>query len=195
MTEGHMTGRRGARPVSWKLKGLVAFGVAALVLLVAVRVVVHSWRIPQNGMYPSYPKGSLVWGRRLVGAPPDIRRGDVVVYEKTRDGNTYDFVWRVVGLPGETVEIRDDVVLINGQPMRQEKERTEGDFDILREHAEQTSYLVALPRARAGGASDHPKVVVPADSVFVLGDNRHNAFDSRGDGAVPLRAIHARAFR
>ncbi|MBK8257869.1 MAG: signal peptidase I [Polyangiaceae bacterium] len=182
--------------MSQKLKIALVCG-AVIVLLVTARMLFHTWRIPQNGMYPSLPKGSMVLGREFLQGPPtDIQRGDVVVYERERDGKVYDFIWRVVGLPGETIEIRDDVVFINSRPLRQEVVKVEGESDILREHAEQTSYLIALPHTRSGAKdSNHPSIVVPDGSVFLLGDNRHHAFDSRADGPVKLGAIHGRVFQ
>lgn len=185
-----------ATPMSQKLKIALVCG-AVVLLFVAARVLFHSWRIPQNGMYPSFPKGSIVLGREFLQSPPtDIKRGDVIVYTRERDGKVYDFIWRVIGVSGETIEIRDDVVFINDRPMRQELVNVEGEFDIVREQADQTSYLIALPHNRAGAtASTHPKVVVPDGSVFLLGDNRHNAFDSRADGPVTLHAVRGRVFQ
>jgi len=177
--------------------GAWAGGAIVVVAFLVLRSFFHPWKVPQDGMYPSYPQGALIWGRdHMSPAPADLRRGDVVVYEVRRDGVPYDFIWRVVGLPGESVEIRDDVAIIDGKPLQYDMVRRDGDFDILRERSETSSYTIALPHDRSGaGPSNHPRITVPADAVFLMGDNRHNAYDSRNTGPVPVSAIHGRAFR
>jgi len=150
------------------------------------------WKIPQDGMFPTYPAGAHLVARLNpypnVGA---VRRGDVVIYKTMRDGDRYDFIWRVVGLPDERIRIHDDVVVVNGRGLPHRTLRQQDDFTIIEETADGRSYQIAVP-TKPDGKGDFPETAVPPDQVFVLGDNRHNAFDSRGNGPVPFDSIVAR---
>ncbi|HMF41536.1 MAG TPA: signal peptidase I [Polyangia bacterium] len=151
------------------------------------------WKIPQDGMFPTYPAGAHIVAR--LNPYPDVtavRRGDVVIYKTMRDGDRYDFIWRVVGLPGERIAIRGDAVLVNGRALPHRPLRQQDGYAIIEETAESRSYHIAVPE-KPDGKSDFAEVAVPPDHVFVLGDNRHNALDSRGSGPVPFDAIVARA--
>jgi signal peptidase I len=98
-----------------------------------------------------------------------IERGDVVVFWYPRDPST-SFIKRVIGLPGEAVELRNGVVLIDGVAQTEE-------------------YVAA-------GFRDHesrPAVVVAAGHYFVMGDHRSRSQDSRSWGEVPQKYIYGRA--
>lgn len=95
------------------------------------------------------------------------QRGEIVVYRSPGEGNVI-FCHRVIGLPGDEVEIRDEQLLLNGEPAKEEYAFYEGerhDYDILNNYAAKT---------------------VPTGHVFILGDNRRSAKDSRVDGFVPI---------
>lgn len=95
------------------------------------------------------------------------RRGDVVVFEYPRDPSR-DFIKRVIGLPGETVEVRAGQVYINGQ-------------------------LMPEPFGPNPGSYTAPPVTVGPDEVFVMGDNRNNSSDSHLWGPLPLDRIIGKA--
>jgi signal peptidase I len=101
----------------------------------------------------------------------------------------------VIGLPGERIAIQADTVTVNGRTLPRRELRKQDDFTIFQETAGGRSYQIALPSTVAApdGKSELAEITVPPDHVFVLGDNRHNAFDSRGNGPVPFEAIIARA--
>ena len=115
----------------------------------------------------------------------DVNRGDVVVFENPGDGDTTtkDLIKRVIGLPGETVEARDGQVVINGQPL---------DEPYLERDVE-TRGAICHTETKPG-CQGPDKIVVPADSYFVMGDNRANSRDSRFIGAIPDSRIIGRAF-
>ncbi len=100
---------------------------------------------------------------RYCGLP---ERGEIVIvhYPKSDDA----FVKRVIGLPGDTIEIKDSTVYLNGEPLDED-------------------YVSAEPY------NDMPAVTVPEDSVFVMGDNRYNSQDSRYVGSISKDAIIGRA--
>jgi signal peptidase I len=112
----------------------------------------------------------------------DIHRGDVIVFDRvTNDVQHDDLIKRVLGLPGETLEIRSCIVYINGVQV---------DEPYL--NPEQTSQVE--PSARCGSHTDMAPVVVPEEMVFVMGDNRVQSFDSRDFGPIDTDKVRGRAF-
>jgi signal peptidase I len=127
------------------------------------------------------------------------QRGDVVTFTSPKDGER--LIKRIVGIPGDTLEMKNEVLWVNGTPA------TYADVQDIREPfaAGQTLAAVKLteqvntskrtvqfiPQVRA--LRDFGPVVVPADSYFMLGDNRDNSADSRYIGFVPRRLLIGRA--
>ena len=112
----------------------------------------------------------------------DIHRGDVIVFDRvTNEVQHDDLIKRVLGLPGETLEIRSCIVYINGVQV---------DEPYL--NPEQTSQIE--PSARCGSHTDMAPVVVPEEMVFVMGDNRVQSFDSRDFGPIDSDKVRGRAF-
>ena len=105
-------------------------------------------------------------------------RGDVVVFRFPKD-RSVDYIKRVIGTPGDTVEIRDKKVYINGEPI-----------DDPYAHISSPSVLAAnaSPRDNLG------PVLVPDGRIFVLGDNRDHSYDSRFWGFVDQQDILGKAF-
>jgi signal peptidase I len=171
--------------------------VAILVAIVVKTFVVQAFYIPSASMEPTLDIGDRVFVNKFVYDFSDVGRGDVIVFENPNSEElpdrglvggflhwlgegigfaqpeNEDFIKRVVGLPGETIEIRDNVVYIDGKVL---------DEPYLTEDAK-----------RANG--DLPPTRVPDDAYFVMGDNRGNSADSRyGLGFVPLDKVIGRAF-
>jgi signal peptidase I len=169
--------------------------VIAVVLALFMRTfVVQAFKIPTGSMEPNLLIGDHLLVNKFVFAPTlssveravlpvaAIRRGDVVVFKYPEDPER-DFIKRVIGLPGETIELRDHRVHVNGQAIDE-------------------PYAHYLPRpAGAGGGeftSDDVRerygpVVVPEGAVFVMGDNRDNSQDSRYWGFLPKENIKGKA--
>lgn len=169
--------------------------VSILVGVVVLRFVVFDWyRVPQGGMYPTIQKGGhVVTWRKPYSSISEVRRGDVIAYRVDVDGKNYDFIWRVIALPGDEVEVTGTHVAVNDVALDREKVREEEALEIFREtNADGVQYEVAYPRT--GEAPEPVSVRVPEDHVFVLGDNRWNAADSRYKGSIPFSAIVGRTF-
>jgi signal peptidase I len=172
---------------------LVALAVAILVKT----FLVQAFYIPSESMVPTLEVGDRVFVNKLAYNFGDVGRGDVIVFENPNPAElpdrgvvggvlhwlaegigvaqpeNEDFIKRVIALPGETIEIRDNVVYIDGEPLDE-------------------PYLP--PRAHLDNGDMKPKVV-PEDSLFVMGDNRGNSADSRyGLGFVPVDNVIGRAF-
>jgi signal peptidase I len=184
-----------------------------VILLVALAIrtfVIHAYRIPSGSMEDTLLVGDYLLANRFVyGAPVEVpftgivlgrlpaieepQRGDIAIFASWRD-TTEDFIKRVVGLPGDTVLVRDNVLYINGVPFKEMlDERFGDDLRVFpRIKSEPTIRMRNLNgRARRGGGYG-PHIVAPGH-LFVMGDNRHNSADSRYNGDVPMTRLKARA--
>jgi signal peptidase I len=161
--------------------------VAAFIAFCIVRpFIVQAFKIPTGSMRPTLIEGDLIMVNKfLYGAKipltdlrlPAIRapkRGDVIVFVYPEDSKK-DFIKRLVGLPGEVVEIRNGTIYIN-------------DKALLDPIFNQRYYY---NRGDLGNAGQ--KIVVPKDSYFVLGDNSASSRDSRYWGFVPHKNILGKA--
>jgi signal peptidase I len=177
-----------ARPPKTVVIGIVL--VATLLIGLIVRAKVFDWyRIPQNGMSPGLPAGSLFFVNKLAySAPADVQRGDVVVFDRVQDGKHYTFVWRVIGLPGEAVEASGETLNVNGEPIQRKQLREEPDRVIYHERIGDAEYEVAYDRL-PGKVPPDVQLTVPPDQFFLMGDNRYGALDSRMTGTVAFTAF------
>jgi signal peptidase I len=167
--------------------------------------------IPSGSMRPTLLEGDVVLVNRLaydfkipltdiaVAKLGDPRRGDVITFTSPVDG--VRLIKRLVGVPGDIVEMRDEVLFVNGKAAEYSAPRSVLEamdygrtVDGLRtteriEGNERTvQFLPAVPAKRNFGP-----ISVPADSYFFLGDNRDNSADSRYIGVVPRRLLIGRA--
>jgi len=117
-----------------------------------------------------YAPVSFAWESRLLPGRP-IERGDIIVF-RFPDAPEVDYIKRVIGLPGDTVEVRDRRVWINGEPLAE-------------------SYVT--PAHRSGYYPGAPRQTVEPGHYFVLGDHRNDSLDSRAWGYVPASHIKGRA--
>jgi signal peptidase I len=169
--------------------------VVAVILALFMRTfVVQAFKIPTGSMEPNLLIGDHLLVNKFVFAPTvssaerallpmtAIRRGDIVVFKYPEDPER-DFIKRVIGLPGETIELRDRRIHINGRAIEE-------------------PYAHYLPRPAGSGGGEttsddvrerYGPVVVPAGSVFVMGDNRDNSQDSRYWGFLPKENIKGKA--
>ena len=170
--------------------------VIAVILAFFVRTfVVQAFKIPTGSMennlligdhllvnkfvYSSAPTGL----ERAVLPIGTIRRGEVLVFKYPEQPDR-DFIKRVIGLPGETLEVREKKVYINGKPLDEPYAHFLTPLSEGSAFHEVTSFDV---RERYG------PVTVPADQYFMMGDNRDNSQDSRYWGFLPKANIKGRA--
>lgn len=178
---------RGAR-VAWEWVRSVAL---ALVLFLVVRAfVVEAFKIPTGSMENNLLIGDhLVVNKFLFASAGfervllpirDVRRGEVLVFKSPEDPER-DFIKRVIGLPGETLELRNKQVYINGEPL----EEPYVHFMLPpRRDGERTSFDVR---------ENYGPVTIPDGHYFAMGDNRDNSQDSRYWGFLPGHYIKGRA--
>ena len=143
----------------------------------------------------SLPFSPPIFSGRILGAQP--RYGDVVVFRYPRD-TSVDYVKRVVGLPGDRVQMIQGQLYLNGTPVKRERLA-----DIIEEGKPAKHWRETLPNGASyetldltdNGFLDNTQIyVVPANAYFVLGDNRDNSQDSRmaAHGYVPFENLIGR---
>jgi signal peptidase I len=162
-------------------------------VLFARTFVFQQSKIPTGSMIPTLLIGDYIMVNKFVyaqgsdGVPilgaleralfpmRDVRRGDIVVFKFPEEPEK-DYIKRVVGLPGEKVEIRERQVYIDGQPLDE-------------------SYKVHRnPRGLNIDQDNYPATQIPPTAYFCMGDNRDNSRDSRSWGFVPRDFVKGRAF-
>jgi signal peptidase I len=167
--------------------------VIAVILALFVRTwIVQAFKIPTGSMENNLLIGDHLLVNKFVFGPTasqigrtllpvrDVRRGDVVVFKFPNEPER-DFIKRVIGLPGETLELRAKKVYINGQPL---DEPYVHFLEPASEAQEVTSFDVR---------ENFRPVQVPEGFYFVMGDNRDNSQDSRYWGFLPRHYIKGRA--
>jgi signal peptidase I len=159
--------RLGAWRAIWEL--LHDLSVAVLFCFFLITFVAQAFRVQGTSMEPLLHDGDRILVNKLVYRYSAIERGDVVVFWYPRDPSV-SFIKRVVGRPGDRIEIRAGRLHVNGVEVKED-------------------YLQPAFRD-----SDHfPVFEVPRGYYFVLGDHRRSSNDSRSWGAVPEKYIYGRA--
>jgi signal peptidase I len=160
-----------------------------LVLFAARTFFVGYYRIPQNGMYPTLPAGSILFTlKRPYSDVSRVKRGDIIVFVREQNGHWYNSIWRVIGLPGDKVQTSGESLTINGQPVGRERIGDADGKTIYREQLGDIPYQIAFDPSTQDRPPD-VSVIVPPDHFFVMGDNRFNAFDSRRFGPISFSSI------
>ena len=162
----------------------------AVILALFVRTwVVQAFKIPTGSMEQNLLIGDHLLVNKFVYAPAataaermllpvgEYQRGDVLVFKYPEDPER-DFIKRLIGLPGETIELRQSRVFINGEPL------AEPYLDAMR----QGGHIPPDIRGTFG-----PQVV-PEGHLFMMGDNRGDSQDSRYWGPLPVGSVKGRAF-
>jgi signal peptidase I len=169
-----------------------SFMAIALVALAATMLFISRFRIPQNGMYPGLPAGSHIFAvKRPYSSESSVKRGDIVVFVRDENGQRYNYIWRVVALPGESVAASGESLSVNGQAVRRERLREADGKTIFREQIGEASYEVAFDDSPRHIPPD-VSLTVPSGQFFVMGDNRYDARDSRYFGTIPFSSIIGR---
>ena len=173
--------------------------------------------IPSGSMYPNLKVGDYLFvskysygfskhslpfsmpiipGRLFYKEP---KRGDIVVF-KTPEDNKTDYIKRIIGLPGDTIKIEDNIIIIKGKSISTEKIGDEKykffDVELIRETLDNNIYYDVYEFKKSVtflNTNDYEEIIIPKDFFFVLGDNRDNSQDSRFIGLIPKNNLVGRA--
>jgi len=151
--------------------------------------------VPSSSMAPTIVPGDRLLAKKNVGRAGGTKlwRGALAVFVYPND-RTLTFIKRVIGLPGDRIEIDGSVVRVNGHDLSLGPALAApgagDDVRAVREQGDGDPYVVLWPKNDATGAAPF-RFTVPDAQLFVLGDNRARAVDSRRFGTVPLADVKA----
>jgi signal peptidase I len=169
---------------------VVAFAIA----LVIRTFVIQAFKIPSGSMIPTLQIGDhILVNKFLLGTPVDVpftnvhlfnmpglrkpQRGDIIVFKYPEDP-TRDFIKRVIGVEGDTIESKDKTLFVNGRKL----------MESYAQHVDSFIKPSGMDKRDNFGP-----ITVPKESVFVMGDNRDQSYDSRFWGFVDLPRIKGKA--
>lgn len=196
------------------------------IILIVVSVLVfrsvffEPFKIPTGSMIPTLMIGDFIlvnkfsYGFKIpftdwfgdpkyVTGPEMPKRGDVIVFKYPKD-TSFNYIKRVIGLPGDTVEVINKIVYVNNEPI----EATEFDGKAIMDDMDEkfSRYNLKFYQTQTGEAnhvvqldqdnyynSDFYKITVPEGNLFVMGDNRDFSADSRFWGFVPFGHVKGKA--
>lgn len=201
-----------------------SIGVAVLIALFLRAFLVEAFKIPSGSMIPTLQVGDHIFvskflygvrmpwtNLKLFKHTREPRRGEIIVFVYPQDPEK-DFIKRIVAIPGDTVQVCGGQVLINSQPLRRELQPGTCEYDDFdedrpmgswrrvpctsyREWNGSETYLTV--HNQGGGSATQacgPATTIPAEHVFVMGDNRDNSHDSRFWGPVHYDLIKGKAW-
>ena len=209
----------------WIIENVLSLGLALLIVLMIRSSVIEAFKIPSGSMIPTLFIGDHIFVNKfaygfklpfsdwvtdhpiyLIKREPP-KRGDIIVFKYPRDESFY-YIKRVIGVPGDKIEQRNKVLYVNNQVIQRdlmEGESTEKLFktlhdskytsasiDVFNEKIDQANHLIMLEKTNYAGDSFGP-ITVPSDSLFVMGDNRDFSNDSRFWGFVPMKNVKGKA--
>lgn len=140
--------------------------VLAVVLFLGINAVSARVRVDGSSMIPTLQNGEFVLVNRMAYRIGDPQRGDIIVFRSINE-NGLDLIKRIIGLPGDRVQVRDGQVMVNGQALSE-------------------PYIAAPPRYSG-------EWEVPQGFLFVLGDNRNDSSDSHQWGLLPAENVIGKA--
>lgn len=154
--------------------------VALSIFLIVYLFLMQPHQVNGQSMHPSFKDGEYLLTDKISYRFKTPQRGDVVVFKappaaQCPKGAGCDFIKRIIGLPGETVEVLNNQILINGQPLTE-------------------AYIGSGVITQAGAYTQNGPVKVPEGSYMVMGDNRPHSSDSRAWGPVSEDLIVGKVF-
>jgi len=150
------------------LREILATLALAIVIFILLQTTIQSTVVVGPSMEPDFHDGQRLLINKAVYAFHEPERGDVIIFRSPNNDRT-DYIKRIIGLPSDTIEIKDGVVYANGSPLYE-------------------PYIADSPKYT------FQKQEVEHNSYFVLGDNRNNSNDSHNGWTVPRQNITGKAW-
>lgn len=163
-----------ARRAKSKFREWVEAIVVAFILFLGIRTfIIQAFHIPSGSMEPTLLVGDYLFVNKFIYRFRKPRRTDIVVFKYPANPKQ-DYIKRIIGLPGENVEVKNRIVYVNGKPLDE-------------------PYAVYADSSRFSRYENFAQRHVPKGSYFVMGDNRDRSLDSRRWGFLPARNIRGKA--
>jgi signal peptidase I len=209
----------------WIIENLLSLMLALVIVFMIRSSIVEAFKIPSGSMIPTLLTGDHIFVNKFAYGfkvpfsdfftdhptyivprdPPS--RGDIIVFKYPKDERVY-FIKRVIGLPGDMIEIRNKTLFINQHSIDRspvsgpvadkiyksfdDPKYSSSNLDLYDEHLGPVDHRIMLDKTNFSGDSFGP-ITVPANSLFVMGDNRDFSNDSRFWGFVPYRNVKGKA--
>jgi len=169
---------------SWNWRLLIFAIVISIVASVGLRLFIRAYifqafKVPSGAMKPTLLIGDNIIVDKLPLNLNHFKRGDIIVFEYPRDPSKV-MAKRIIGLPSETIEIRDKALFVNDKFL-------EEDYVVFTDHHIFTKDV--------NGRDNFGPITIPANQIFVLGDNRDESFDSRFWGFIDLNKVIGKVTR
>ncbi|MBI3018271.1 MAG: signal peptidase I [Deltaproteobacteria bacterium] len=190
-----------------------AIVVAVLIALVLRSFVIEAFKIPSGSMIPTLKIGDhifvnkFIYGLRIPYTKIRFfqfrtpKQGEIIVFIYPVD-NSKDYIKRVVGLPGDTLEMKQGTVYINGQAVGKTLQTARNilkdidgndSMDLYKETTGTNTHYTLYYNSKFKEPDDFASITIPQNKLFVMGDNRDNSSDSRAWRFVPMENIKGRA--
>lgn len=161
--------------IAWIFDFLQSIVVVMAILVMIYLFIISPQEISGDSMFPTFKNGEYILTNKVEYKLHEPQRGDVIVFKSPKNKDI-DYIKRIIGIPGDTVSLRDGKFYVNGE--------------LLDEH-----YLPPYIYTFAGSfMKENTEVTVPEGYYFVVGDNRPHSLDSREFGFVPKQDIIGKAF-
>jgi signal peptidase I len=178
---------------------LLIFAVS--LIFISQNGLAKSIKASSTAMWPTYSKGTSMTSIKIF-SPNEIRRGDIILFQSRLD-NKWLLDKRVIAIPGDTIEIKNKFVYLNGSLLKREPssklettklndrlpENLVGTvYQYFRETNDKANYIIGINPSETL-FTNFAKIKIPEGEFFVMGDNRDASKDSRSDGTVQFEKI------
>jgi len=178
--------------------------IVFILLMSFFRSAVADWyTVPTGSMQPTIKEGDRIIVNKMaydlkipfsqfsVLTTGEPKRGEIVVFESKAADNR--LIKRMIGLPGDTIEMKNEKVYINGRPLDYKISSKNAQQLFITEQVDTIKHIVRIDQGRSNKLSNFSKLTVPEGHYLVLGDNRRNSADSRVYGLVPRHELKGKA--